>query len=102
MARPIPTDWVSGTYGVWIGADHPKRPKTKMELKRAVTDDSANVFIEDMSLTGTATPGGQVIFAAFDIPIGKGYRTIVGPDPYNKRIWYASIERTDSAHLRVK
>lgn len=96
-----------GTYSAMIetvdehGLKHWRLVKTKKELKETVKEAPERITITDLSLMGSGTPRGQVMFNATEIVAGTFFGTIVGPDPHNKRDWYAKIERTETGKLKV-
>lgn len=59
---------------------------TKKALKQAVADNPASV-----QLYGTSPLGPQFSGTAAECP-QEHKLTVVGPDPYSKRDWYATIE----------
>lgn len=65
-----------------------RRINTKAALKAAVKADASQVTFYSTSLVG-----GQL----FDGPVSEmpegATLSVVGPDPYNSRKWYASIKR---------
>lgn len=60
---------------------------TKKALREAVKGDPARVLVY-----GTSVFGPQFGGAVSDLPEGTSL-SVVGPDPYNNRRWYATIER---------
>ena len=60
---------------------------TKTALKRAATDDPA-----DVEFYSTSELGDQFHGRLSDIPADTTL-SVVGPDPYTRRTWYASITR---------
>jgi len=100
------------TQGVFINGS---RPKTKKALKEQI--DGINVFLDHggdpESPTSAKDPYSVVIEATslfgneFDGSLAEARRQsppqngpfyIVGPDPYNSRKWYASLEYDTSKH----
>jgi hypothetical protein len=64
------------------------RPKSKKAVKEAIAHNPTNVRIEATSVFGNEYDG-----TVADLPEGsKVY--FVGPDPYTKRNFYGSIERS--------
>jgi hypothetical protein len=74
-----------------VGAMTPmgRRLPTKKSLKEAVENDSV-AFDQTAMLQSGRVPG---IFELKELPEGV-VLSVVGPDPYEKRSWYASVERT--------
>lgn len=62
------------------------RPKTKKVLKEAYTAGK-EIILDSTSAFGPAFYG-----SAEDLKEGDNF-VVVGPDPYRKRNWYASVER---------
>jgi hypothetical protein len=60
--------------------------QTKKRLKEAVREDPMRV-----QLYGTSSMGSQFNGAASELPVGMTFN-VVGPDPYTKRTWYASVK----------
>lgn len=60
------------------------RPKTKKALKEAMANDPSHVRFDSTSMfdnlhcTGVGIPEGTTL-------------SVVGPDPYTKRSWYATV-----------
>jgi len=70
-----------------VGADYNGRPiATKTALKSLLKSDPLNVRFYG---TSDFTPFGGDVTA-----IGSNTLTVVGPDPYRKRTWYASVKMT--------
>jgi hypothetical protein len=65
-----------------------ERVPTKKALKEALQTEPEHVELEATSLFGNEF-GGPVL----EMPEGKRV-AVVGPDPYKKRNWYATLERT--------
>lgn len=59
--------------------------KTKAELRRLVSDDPDNVYFYTTSEMGNQF-NGRLSELHSDTAL-----TVVGPDPYNRRDWYATI-----------
>lgn len=72
-----------------------RRPATKKALREALLADPASV-----RLVTTSAFGG---FAgrATELPAGLTFN-VVGPDPYRKRSWYASVERKADGSVTCK
>lgn len=68
---------------------------TKAALKRAITENPNNVVVYGTSgfqpFTGSAD----------DLVIGVKY-SVTGPNPYNNRKWYATIEKAANGKITVK
>ena len=69
---------------------------TKKSLASAVKADPSKVRFQCTSEYGTVFNG-----AVSDMPKGATL-SVVGPNPFTKRDWYASIAFTASGMLRVK
>lgn len=93
------TRWHNGSFGVMDS--NAKRFPSKKALRELIKVSPQLVAIEDLSLMGSAGPGGAALWTADQIEKGTGYRTIAGPDPHTNRKWYASIERTEAGILKV-
>ena len=63
------------------------RPASKKAVKEAVESDPASVRIEATSFFGNEYDG-----PASELPANAGKVVFVGPDPYNKRNFYGTIE----------
>jgi hypothetical protein len=70
--------------GIYVGG---QRAKTKKALKEACKTDAHTVELEATSVFGNEYEG--VLAEAPD-----GTYTVVGPDPYTARNWYANITKT--------
>lgn len=64
-----------------------KRIKTKKALKEMVKADPRSVIVDSTALFGTRYDG-----YLSEMPEGVTL-SVVGPDPYNDRKWYASVKR---------
>ena len=62
--------------------------KTKSLLKKLLKEDPSQVYLYDTSAFGSKFSG-----SADSLPEGTTFN-VVGPDPYTKRDWYASVEKT--------
>jgi hypothetical protein len=62
-----------------------QRIKTKKALKEAMKNDPGSVSFDETSMFNTARD-----YSGNDIPRGI-ILSVVGPDPYTKRSWYASV-----------
>ena len=60
--------------------------KTKKELKQTISEVPHNVY-----LYATSDMGPQFNGPADRLPEGTTFN-VVGPDPYTKRTWYASVK----------
>jgi hypothetical protein len=69
-----------------------QRPKYKKDLKTAVDENPASVSIEATSWFGNEYDGLLI-----NAPLGDYY--IVGPNPHNKRNWYATITVSNTGKL---
>lgn len=69
--------------GVWYKS---QRINTKKALKAYAQEEPHNVRLEATSLFGNEYDG-----PLSNAPTNKSY-TVVGPDPYKKRNWYANIK----------
>jgi len=79
------------TDGVYVDD---KRPKTKKALKEAAKE-GRRIDIECTSMFGGYS--GNIK----DAPVGKMF-TVVGPDPYSKRDWFANIIHQGNGKVQVK
>lgn len=78
------------TGGVYIDG---KAPKTKKELKAAVADDPQRVRFYS---TSALHPRSSYTLDALTAGIKL---SIVGPDPHQKRSWYATVERLSTGKV---
>lgn len=69
--------------GIYINGT---RPRSKKQIKEAVAANPENVRIEATSMFGNEYDG-----PVSEMSVEKVY--FVGPDPYNKRNFYGTIER---------
>lgn len=69
---------------------------TKKALKEAAKADPADVTFYSTSQLGAVFNGRLT-----EIPLGVTL-SVVGPDPYTARNWYASITRDASGKITVK
>lgn len=74
--------------GIYVGGS---RAKTKKALKEAVAQDPSSVRLEATSVFGNEYDG-----PLDEAPDGQYY--VVGPDPYNKRNWYATLRIGKGLH----
>jgi hypothetical protein len=81
------------------GADwdvkYPAR-KSKAELKKFIKADPSSVY-----LYATSSMGPQFSDTADKLPEGMVFN-VVGPDPYTKRDWYASVFRNTRGGITVQ
>lgn len=71
--------------------------KTKAELKRLVSADSDNVYFYTTSEMGNQF-NGKLSEMHSTMAL-----TVVGPDPYNNRAWYATISKNaETGKVTVK
>lgn len=71
--------------GIFING---QRPKSKKAVKEALLSEPETVTIEYTSMHGTPGPSNPL-----DLSPGRPVH-FVGPDPYTKRNFYGTIERT--------
>ena len=71
------------------------RVKSKAALKRAIKDSPATVAFDSTSPMGESFNGGPS-----QIPAGVKL-SVVGPDPYTDRRWYATVEITATGVVKV-
>lgn len=69
------------------GAAFPGTKNTKTALKAAIKEDPSKV-----RLYCTSEMGPQFSDTADKLPEGVTFN-VVGPDPYRRRDWYASVKR---------
>lgn len=68
---------------------------TKKALKDAFKTDPANVVLYTTSLfSADTTHNGS------ELDVGTKY-SVVGPNPYNSRKWYATVEKLPNGTIRV-
>ena len=71
--------------------------KTKKELKELVKEDPANVYFYSTGMFGNQFNGNVSNMHSTDS------LTVVGPDPYNARNWYATISKNkETGKITVK
>lgn len=68
-------------YGLFINGS---RPKTKKQVKEAISTGISRVSLENTSMFGNPSSG-------FVTDVPDGTYTFVGPDPYRERRWYGNI-----------
>ncbi len=84
------------TQGTFING---RRPPTKKSLKEAIQQDPfnpTNVRIEATSLFGNEYDG------PLSAAPNNARFTVVGPDPYTSRKWYATISMNPEKGWQVK
>lgn len=69
--------------------------KTKTALKKTIAENPHSVY-----LYATSSMGPQYSGPADMLPEDMEF-LVVGPDPYNKRDWYASVKRGVRGKLTV-
>lgn len=69
---------------------------TKKALKEAVKDDPSSVRFYSTGLGGEQFDGPVTTLSANGTKL-----TVVGPDPYTARSWYATIERAANGQIKV-
>lgn len=71
--------------------------KSKSAFKAAIKDSPANVYL----FSTTAVPGAEKWSGTADkLPDGMEFN-VVGPDPYTRRDWYATVTKTARGKLKV-
>jgi len=78
------------TDGVYVNG---QRCQTKKALKEAAAQGRV-ISIECTSMFGGYDGDSK------DAPVGKTF-TVVGPDPYRSRKWYANIKRQEDGTIKV-
>lgn len=73
-----------------------ERPRTKKALKEAIIFNPASVQFDKTSMY----EAGAVVNTT-EIP-EDAVMQVVGPDPYNKRNWYANVLRSSTGNLGFK
>ncbi len=71
------------------------RIASKAAFKRAVKETPEAVEFDSTSPMGTQFDGGPS-----DLTAGVKL-SVVGPDPYTNRRWYATVERTNAGTIKV-
>lgn len=71
------------------------RPQSKKALKDALKADPTAIRFEGTSMLGPAFEG-----TAEEIPAGATL-SVVGPDPFTSRRWYATVTRTANGSVKV-
>ena len=69
-----------------------RRPATKKEVRETLRDNPEQISIENTSMFEGSDFHGMIV----DLPEGSEV-TIVGPDPFTKRDFYATIKRKNGA-----
>ena len=81
-----------------------RRIPTKAALKRAVNNDDIafdqTAFPHDDGLPGLIEPAD--VYRAIEQTGNEIVLSVVGPDPYNRRMWYASVTIGRDGKLKVK
>lgn len=77
----IPIFYNCGCY------NHQRRIQTKKALKEALRENTSSVYFDGTSMHDTV-PG----YRGNEIPEGVTL-SVVGPDPFTKRTWYALVKR---------
>jgi hypothetical protein len=76
-----------------------QRVRTKKELREALTADPESVTFDVTSLHGELA--GRTLAAVDVLAEPRWVLQVVGPDPYTRRNWYASVAAAYD-HLTVK
>jgi hypothetical protein len=71
------------------------RPQSKKAMKDALKADPTAIRFEGTAIHGPAFEG-----TADEIPIGVSL-SVVGPDPFTSRRWYATVTRTATGSVKV-
>lgn len=83
--------------GAYVGETRPEnRPKTKKALKEAI---AAGTEIVRFDKTAIDFDGAGYLVTG-DLTWGTKL-SVVGPDPYTKRDWYATVELLANGKVRV-
>lgn len=72
-----------------------QRIKTKKQLREELASDPASVEFDTTSMFDKASG-----YSGNSFPQGVTL-TVVGPDPYSKRSWYASVSRKADGTIKV-
>jgi hypothetical protein len=75
-----------------------ERPASKAALKRALAADPALVQFDPTGLLGSRALSVAIDATVEDI--GENKLSVVGPDPYEDRRWYATVE-VKNGKLRI-
>lgn len=70
--------------------------KTKTQLKTCIKTDPSLVYLYNTAVVGNGHWSGY----ANDLPEDTQF-TVVGPDPYTQRNWYATVQRAANGKLVV-
>ena len=76
-----------------------RRPASKAALRRAVVDNLSAVTFDVTALFG---PYVGMYLAATPADIGADQLSVVGPDPYRSRRWYATVEVGRDGRVKVR
>lgn len=74
----------------------PVRVRSKKTLKDALKGHAGDVVFDNTAMTlgnGEHLGGGQAEYRGDEVPEGVSL-SVVGPDPYTDRRWYATVQRT--------
>jgi len=80
------------------------RFQTKSALKRAVDEKSDVIFDQTAMIHSDILPGHIDLRDLLDLTMRtKDWRlSVVGPDPYNSRRWYATVYPAKDGTIKVK
>jgi hypothetical protein len=73
--------------------------RTKKELKQKVATDASQVYFFSTAGVPGMDPGYNGVIGS--MPSDGTKLTVVGPDPYRDRRWYATIERKADGTIKV-
>ena len=76
--------------GVFIHGSHPKTKKALREAVETITDDGSPIDGYSVVLQATSLFGNEYDGSLADAPRETVF-SVVGPDPYTSRKWYATI-----------
>lgn len=76
--------------GAWVAVIAYERPKTKTALKKALADPDVSVTFDITSALGPRGTERHIDGTVKDI--GSDKLSVVGPDPFTNRAWYATVE----------
>lgn len=76
-----------------------RRPATKAELKRALASDPASVVFDSTAMMGPHA-GEDLTVETLKAEPATTF-SVVGPDPYTRRNWYASVKANGSGKVVV-
>lgn len=71
-----------------------ERPLTKKALREALRDNPESVYFDSTALMGPRA--GEIVMAT-PRDIGVDKLSVVGPDPYTRRTWYATVSVINGA-----